>query len=278
MYSGSTLKQLRTLDTWFGAHQKIDRLAARHLRELSGSGAFPSKKIILSFEGANGPDAIKRKTPAQDEPWHFFDPNDPEDTKLLDIITNHHTQLVRALRVNHQTRAAFEAAWLAHAIVDGLTPAHHYPYEEEMKKLRKGAGIETRNTPKDKLVMPGDTVREKMHNNWQMWGDKGLLSTHIAFEAGVALLIMPMHYKKLSLPKTWPEVSGQKPYLTFFKSQAQKIFAEKYYDQFYTSAWTPRLAKKVRRELIPDIVITVAYVWHTALRDAGVTAQEGRHS
>ena len=274
MYSGTTLSQLRTLDTWFGAHQKIDRLAYRHVKSMTPTTRglrLPPIKSILAFEGMNGPDAIKRKTPAQDEPWHYYDPFDKTDTQLLDIIAEHHDQLVTALRENNQTRAAFEAAWLAHAVVDGLTPAHHYPYEEELKKLRGGAGIETRITPKEKLLMHGDTVSEKMRNNWQMWGDKGLLATHIAFEAGVALLVLPRRYKKLNLPDAWPIVTGRKPYLLFFMSQAKKIASDGYYEQFYASAWTPKLAKKVRRELIPDIVLTVAYVWHTAL----VEAQKG---
>ncbi|PID30630.1 hypothetical protein CSA80_00775 [Candidatus Saccharibacteria bacterium] len=274
MYSGSTLKQLRTLDTWFGAHQKIDRLAHRYLQLLSDNQSFPTIRSILEFEGCNGPDAIKRKTPGQDEPWHYYDPYDDGDTQLLTILTAHHTKLVRALRAGDQTRAAFEAAWLAHAVVDGLTPAHHYPYEAELKRLRKGASLETRTTGKDKLVMPGDTVREKMRNNWQMWGDKGLLATHIAFEAGVALVVLPMRLKKLALPETWPSVVGRKPYVSFFVAQAKKIAAGKYYERFYTTAWTPRLARAVRRELIPDIVLTVAYVWHTAV----VEAQKGARS
>ncbi len=271
MYSGTTLKQLRTLDAWFGAHQKIDRLARRRLIELSGAKhdvVFPTARSIMAFEGVNGPDAIKRKTPAQDEPWHYYDPSDKKDTKLLQIISDHHVKLVDALKEGNQTRAAFEAAWLAHAVVDGLTPAHHYPYEEELKKLRKGAGIETRNTPKEKLLMPGDTVREKMRNNWKMWGDKGLLATHIAFEAGVALVVLPIRYKKLALPEAWPRVTGRKPYLLFFVSQAKKIVEQGYYEQFYSSGWTPRLARKVRRELIPDIVQAVAYVWYTAVMEA----------
>jgi hypothetical protein len=271
MYSGTTLKQLRNLDRWFGAHQKIDRLARRHV-ELLASGKMtmqlPSISEILRFEGLDGPDAIKRKTPAQDEPWHYYDPHDSSDTQLLDIIEAHYSHLVETLRESNETRASFEAAWMAHAIVDGLTPAHHYPYEEELKRLRKGAGIESRTTPKEKLMMPGDTVREKVKNNWQMWGDKGLLATHIAFEAGVALLIIPMRYQRLKLFEKPPKITGQKPYLSFFKSQAKKIAAQAYYDDFYSHGWTPKLAKKVRRELVPDMVDTVAYVWYSALKDA----------
>ena len=271
MYAGSTLKQLRDLDRWFGAHQKIDRLAYRHMRDHTLRKSlvkFPSIRSILTFEGVNGPDAIKRKSPGQDEPWHFFDPHDPGDTKLLDIIDSHFNSLVLALLARNETRAAFEAAWLAHAVVDGLTPAHHYPYEKELQDLRKGAVMETRSTAKEKLFIPGDTVREKMRNNWRMWGDKGLLATHLAFEAGVALLVLPMRYRRLGLPTQLPVITGQKPYLLFFKSQAKKIADGQYYEQFYRHGWLPKLGKQVRRELIPDIVLTVAFIWRCALKEA----------
>ena len=271
MYSGSTLHQLRDLDRWFGAHQKIDRLAWRHLQATVTPETlryFPRVRQILTFEGSNGPDAIKRQTPAQDEPWHYYDPYDAGDTKLLDIIAAHYDELVAAIRSGNETRACFEAAWLAHAVVDGLTPAHHYPYEQELKRLRNGLGIETRRTPKEKLMMPGDTVREKMHNNWSMWGDKGLLATHIAFEAGVALLILPMRYRTLDLSPHLPVITGRKPYLLFFKSQAKKIDDDHYYEQFYRHGWLPKLGKQVRRDLIPDIVLTVAFIWHSALAEA----------
>ncbi|QQS18416.1 hypothetical protein IPL68_07590 [Candidatus Saccharibacteria bacterium] len=204
---------------------KINRLAWQHLRGTETEVAlkrFPRVRQILTFEGSNGPDAIKRKTPAQDEPWHYYDPYDPADTKLLDIIAAHYNQLVAAISSGNDTRASFEAAWLAHAVVDGLTPAHHYPYEQELKRLRKGQGIETRRTPKEKLMMPGDTVREKMHNNWSMWGDKGLLATHIAFEAGIALLVLPMRYRKLGLPQSYSTLTGSKPYLLFLNPRRKR--------------------------------------------------------
>ncbi len=269
MYSGTTLRQLRTLDTWFGAHQKIDRLARSELAEVSGAKAtkFPVIKHILRFEGADGPDAIKRKTPAQDEPWHYYDPYDTSDVQLLDIIDAHIEQLSAALREDNDDKASFEAAWLAHAVVDGLTPAHHYPYEKELIKLRGGEGVETRTSAKEKIVMPGDTVRKKMRNNWAMWGDRGLLATHIAFEIGVALVILPL--RRSGLPKlTLTKAVRQQAPRDYFAAQALRVAELQLYEDFYKSAWTPRLAKQVRRELIPIIVETVAVVWYMALQKA----------
>lgn len=268
MYAGTTLKGSKHFDAWFGAHQKIDRTARRHMERLVTCSNFPTRKEIVRFEGMDGPDGIKRKTPAQDEPWHFFDPRDPNDTQLLMIIHDHYQELVRALREENDTRASFEAAWLAHAVVDGLTPAHHYPYEEELVRLRKGAGIETRTSPKEKMLMPGDTIPERLSNNWQMWGDKGLLATHISFEIGVAVMMMPMRFTKAiptedQLSHT-REIGVQK----LFVERARQIDELQMYQLFYKSGWTPRLAKVVRRQLAPMIVNTVTLIWAAAAVEA----------
>jgi hypothetical protein len=139
MYSGSTFrtKSGRVM----GVHQKIDRIAHRHIVKLAPKRlAFPTAQEILHFEGLNGPDGIKRKSPARDEPWHYIDPANPEDRAIVDMINDHIFNMAQALREKNNARASFEAAWMAHAIVDGLTPAHHYPLEEKLEELRGGAG------------------------------------------------------------------------------------------------------------------------------------------
>lgn len=268
MYAGSTLKHTQRFDAWFGAHQKMDRIARRHLELLAPQCSFPTRKQILQFEGMDGPDGIKRKTPARDEPWHYYDPEDANDTQIIDIITDHYKALVTALRASNQTRAAFEAAWLAHAVVDGLTPAHHYPYEEELIKLRGGAGIETRTTPKEKLIMPGETLSKQMNNNWKMWGDKGLLATHFAFEWGVAAMIVPLRLGRAYPEKSQIDLVLKEGVTELFKNRAKQISDLSMYEQFYKSGWTPRLAKQVRRQLVPNIVNTVTLVWYAALQEA----------
>src|SRR5690349_11509059 len=146
MYAGSTLFFLKKFDAIFGTHQKIDRVARRNLRQLQLNVEFPTSRQILRFEGINGPDGMKRKTGGADVPQHFYDPDNPEETDLTQMLEQHHAMLVASLKKGDIVRASFEAAWLSHAIVDGLTPAHHYPYEEELKKLRGGEGNETRVT------------------------------------------------------------------------------------------------------------------------------------
>lgn len=270
MYAGMTLVQFRWLDTWFGAHQKIDRVARKHLLELLGDpkADFPTGTEITRFEGLDGPDGMKRKTPGSNELWHYYDPEHPKDDRILAIIADHHDLLVKALRQHNRTRAAFEASWLAHAIVDGLTPAHHYPYEEELAKLRGGKGLETRTSAKEKIIMPGDTLPKKVHNNWKMWGDKGLLATHFAFEWGIAIMATP-----LRLGRSRPSVAEVKELervgtVQLFLSRVNEIASWHMYDQFYKSGWTPKLAKQARNELLPIIVNAVTLAWYGAVMES----------
>lgn len=274
MYSLSGgVKPLRPFDAWFGAHQRLDRFAIKHLEQVVGERrifAFPTIKQVLEFEGINGPDGIKIKTPAQGEPWHYYNPYDKDDTRILDLIRANHKHLVKALKEGNSTRAAFEAAWLAHAIVDGMTPAHHYPYEEELVRLRGGQSIETRNTYRGKLLMPGETLSERIKHNWEMMGEKGLLSTHMAFEFGVAVLIVPMrrgardqlNEAELQLART------KDGYIKYFERRATEVAELELYQKFYHIGWTPKMVRLVRKKLVPAIVDTVTLAWYSAMVEA----------
>ncbi len=270
MYSGTTLT--RYSGRVLGAHQKIDRVARRHLAHLiSDNSAFPASKQILHFEGKNGPDAIKRKSPAKDEPWHYYDPFDDNDSKLPQLINDHYKLLVSQLKSGNHERSAFEAAWLAHAIVDGLTPAHHYPYEEKLVELRGGEGIETRTTIKEKWVMHGDTRREQVKNNWKMWGPKGLFTTHGLFEMGVATLIMPLTFSEAVPTKADMARMHEIGPEVWFKRTAREIAVMDMYERYHRKGWTPRLAYDIRHKLGPLLVQSVCLTWYAALRDAKLT-------
>lgn len=269
MYAGSTLTPLS--GRLVGAHQKLDRLARRALHELiKKPGVFPGIKTILHFEGVGGPDAIKRKSPAIDEPWHYFNPFDEGDQHLLDLIMGHHQQLVKALRAKDEVRAGFEAAWLAHAIVDGLTPAHHYPYEKELTALRGGESVHARTTYKEKLLMPGETRRKQMHNNWKMWGSKGLLSTHFLFEWGVATVLAPLRMRKFQLKKTEVNSMLHSDLREWFLQKAREVAGLGMYDAYYRQGWTVHLARQVRNQLAPILVESVTLAWYRAAVEAEV--------
>lgn len=268
MYSGTTLT--RYSGRIIGAHQRIDRVSRNHLSKIiKDDSAFPNIKTILHFEGKNGPDAIKRKSPAKDEPWHYYSPFDEKDFGLLDLIDDHYKQLVRGLKKGSKERAAFEAAWLAHAIVDGLTPAHHYPYEAKLTELR-GEGIETRTSVRQKIIMPGITRRDTMRKNWKMWGPKGLLTTHGLFEIGLATIIAPLRFGE-AVP-TRADIKKMKELgpINWFKHAAREIAILEMYDNYYKKGWTPKLAWQARHRLAPTIVQTVTLTWYSAMKDAGV--------
>lgn len=270
MYSGLTIFSKHS-GILLGAHQKIDRVSRKQLKRLIGqSGEFPAIKDILHFEGVNGPDGIKRKSPSHDEPWHFFDPFNPDDTQLLELITDHYKKLVTELKANNQERSAFEAAWLAHALVDGLTPAHHYPYEEELSQIREGEGLETRDSFKKKLIMPGKTRRAKVRNNWKMWGGGGLYTTHASFELGVATLIAPLTFKE-TLPAP-NELARAKELgvVLLFSQAAREIAVLDMYHNYRKKGWTPKLAWQVRHRLGPVIVQTVTITWYLAMQEASM--------
>lgn len=267
MYSGTTLTKYS--GRILGAHQKVDRVARKHLKLLlKDNHDFPGIRMILHFEGKNGPDAIKRKSPAKDEPWHYFNPFEMSDTQLLDLIDDHYDQLVKELKVKNFERAAFDAAWLAHALVDGLTPAHHFPYEEEVSKLRGGAANETRTTIKEKLVMHGDTRIEQLSNNWRMWGSKGLMTTHGTFEWGFSTLIAPMSFLDAVPKETEINLMRQIGIREYFIRVAREVAVLDLFHDYYEKGWNLRLAYRVRYKLAPILIKTITLAWYNAVEDA----------
>lgn len=268
MYSGTTFrtKSGRVM----GVHQRIDRIARRRLASHIPEGMdFPTYRDIVHFEGKNGPDGIKRKSPAQDEPWHFINPDDDEDTALLDIIDEHIRNLSRALQQRNYYRAAFEAAWMSHAITDGLTPAHHYPYEQKIEELRGGAGLDSRTTAKEKLFFPGDTAVQRIKNNWEYWGAGGMMTTHLQFELGVMTAL-----SGAKLSKRHRVTAAELTRLTHEGFRAQFVHIMKQvnrlgmYDEFQKKGWTTHLAQETRSELIPLIILAVCLGWYSAIMAA----------
>ncbi len=257
----------------FHAHQKIDRVAFRHLRQLVGKpAAWPSLKSILHFEGKRGPDAVKLKNnpTAGEPPWHFIDPFDATDRDLKLTLQSHYDSLVRALRVKSTERVAFEAAWLAHALVDGLTPAHHYPYEEELEDLRDGRDRKTRTSVMRRITVKADTHRESVKKSFKLVGPKGLLMTHTAFEGGAFMILLPLSLDKAQPTQDDLDAVLQMGVIKYFERQAREIGAFNLYERFYRFGWTPRLARIVRNEMAPRMTQMVTVAWYAALVEAGI--------
>lgn len=265
MYSGTTITKIS--GKILGAHQKMDRVARKQLDILIPNNNFPAIKDILKFEGDQGPDAIKRKSPFKDEPWHFFFPDDETDTDIVDSIHHHYKELVKNLKQNNEVKSAFEASWLAHAIVDGLTPAHHYPYTEEAKKLR-GQDQLDEITKKNKIIMHGDTKKEKLMNNWRMWGPKGLLSSHLGFELGFASLIAPMSFHKIVVDKNDFSTMDSDHIAEWYRTTAQQIMKLNIYEDYIKHGWTIKISKKAKDELAPMIINAITAIWYSACTEA----------
>lgn len=268
MYSGTTFR--KKSGHFIGVHQKIDRVARRNLRVMPGIGSgFPPAKEILHFEGNNGPDGIKRKSPSQDEPWHYVDPTKPDDNELALMILDHHHNLVEALKYGNRQRAAFEAAWLAHAIVDGLTPAHHYPLGDKIEELW-GKPKEERLTIKEKNLIKGDGKRDTIGKNWEYWGAKGVFLTHVLFELGIATSIKTTRFTNTALDPQWLKEADTKPLEEVFMEAVHRVYELDMYQAFWKQGWTAKLARQSREQLLPEIIRIVTYAWYSAYRQAGL--------
>lgn len=264
MYSGTTfrIKSGRVA----GVHQRIDRIARRSLSPyLKSEHAFPDIRTILHFEGKNGPDGIKRKSPGKDEPWHYINPNDTSDTALLQMIDDHIHNLGQALKQNNEERAGFEAAWLAHAITDGMTPAHHYPLEEKLAELRGGQGLETRNTKRAKIILPGTTKRHQIRNNWEYWGARGVMSSHLGFELGIMTTLRSHRLDHIDIRGHMKKLVDQKGYRASYLESVKQVHDMDMFDEYVLKGWTRHLAKEARELLIPTIVEAVTLAWYAAI-------------
>lgn len=249
-----------------GVHQKIDRVAHRHIKKhVPKTMHFPTTRDVLHFEGLNGPDGIKRKSPAKDEPWHYVDPKNPDDVALIGMVMDHIHNMSVALSQGNNERAAFEAAWMAHAITDGLTPAHHYPLEAKLEELRGGQSIETRITTKDKLVLPGKNRRHQIKNNWEYWGVKGVMTTHLGFELGVAAAIAGLKLDDtVPSDKAFAAVQAD-GYEKVFKSILDTVHGLQMYEEYGRLGWTRHLATQTKKRLVPEIIKAVTLAWYQAV-------------
>lgn len=267
MYAGSTLTNKS--GNILGAHQKINRVSRKALSGmLVDDKTFPSRKLILHFEGKNGPDAQKTKLDPNSNS-HFYDPFDTEDSQLIRMIDEHFDNLVKELKNTNKEKSAFEASWLAHAIVDGLTPAHHFPYEERFDSVH-GNTKQDRNTILKKIVAPGETTIQIINNNWKIWGAKGLLTTHSIFEAGSATIIAPLS-GRIAYPSRYDIKTVEKIGIEeYFKRNAREVAMFDIYEMFYRRGWSPKVTQQIKKEMAPRMATTVTLAWYLAAKNAGL--------
>lgn len=115
-----------------------------------------------------------------------------------------------------------------------------------------------------------------MVNNWKMWGPKGLFMTHTAFEWGVATLIAPLRLKQAKPTADKVRAFQAQSLSQWYRNVAQDIARMELYDAFYSSGWTLSLARRVRRQLAPQIVQAVTLTWYGAAMEANQTQKARR--
>ena len=183
-------------------------------------------------------------------------------------IANHYEQLVQCLRDKDLIRAAYEASWMAHYICDGLTPAHHFPLAEEMAALRDPEGEgETYEWSRRVRLSRRDPVTT-FRKSWGTWGRKGLMSTHINFEMGVATALLGYNLRyDLEIAKY--EEALKLGALEFFKSEARDIAKIDLYMAFYDKGWTAEIAGIIKKRIAPQTAQAIAIIWLLAYQEAG---------
>lgn len=261
MYSGFITRK-RVIKK-IGTHQRFNSGAYRLISGFTRPGSFPELKKILHFEGLNGPDGLKIKSPGKDDPNHSYDPYSGEG-EVIEQIQNHYAGLVRALRHKDMVRSAFEASWLAHFVTDGMCPAHHIIYHKEIDHLRPNPSVKSRW---HKHVIKGDGLKDSIKRNWLVWGRGGIITNHLNFEMGMASMMLT---KKGPESLTWDKVNSawRLGACEFFKVEATKIANLKIYDSFCSQGWTAEIAKAVRRHVIPATAEALATIWILAYLEA----------
>ena len=265
MYSTLALKtNSKKSGRIIGTHQKLDKIAYKIVSKCVHENVkFPTISQILLFEGMGGPDGLKRKSPGKDEPMHFIIPGH-DDGKLIKMIEDHQYNLRKALEKGDEIRAAFEAAWMAHAITDGLTPAHHFPLEETQKELMtEKEFIKVFGIP-IKGIMHGRTTAETLRNNWLYWGTNGYMSKHVAFEYGVAITLAALPPSKV-MPKFGEGELREPEIHEAFYDALKEVADLKMYDKFRKKGWNTELAFETRDVLLPAIIKAISLAWLSSL-------------
>lgn len=266
MYAFGPIPRQKDSGRVIGTHQHIDRVARRLVnpRMIDTRFRFPKINDILHFEGSRGPDSIKMRSPGRDEPWHFINPDDiTSDDTLLQLIDDHIQNLASALAQDNTERAAFEAAWLAHAVVDGLTPAHHEPLKEQLAEIR--VSDPENQKFRDRVVMSGGGSKKQfILNNWEYWGTKGVMTMHTLFEAGLATTAKTQRFDDTILTDSHVLELDRRGFRDIYIEMVRKISALDMYANFKANGWTHNLARQASRELLPLVVRAVMLSWLAA--------------
>jgi hypothetical protein len=113
-------------------------------------------------------------------------------------------------------------------------------------------------------VLPGDTKRHQIKNNWEFWGAKGVMTTHGFFEWGFATTLASLRLETAIPSKNDLIRAKREGIRAIFVENMHHIHALKMYETFQKRGWTRGLARQTRLELAPTIVRTVTLAWYAA--------------
>lgn len=225
-----------------GTHQKFDRAAYSLLQKKLEPNKFPSKAQIINFEGSGGPDGLKFKGNYTTD--HMWDPVN-KIGQLPTWIEIHYQNLVKALKEDDIVKASFEAGFMAHYLTDSLTPAHHLSHkfileEYEGKKYRK---------------------------RWKIYGHKGILSSHVAFETGIssAIFFTPI---KVSFDDKLHKLIRKDGIKKVVMQESLAISKHNIYEQFLQKGWSAKLAKTIKATVVKRIPQLISAAWLSAYEEA----------
>ncbi|MSR68253.1 hypothetical protein EXS66_00525 [Candidatus Saccharibacteria bacterium] len=225
-----------------GTHQKFDRSAYDLLKTRVTKGKFPPRSMVLKFEGSGGPDGLKFKGNYSTD--HLWDPVN-KIGHLPHWIEVHYKNLVKALRAGDEAKAAFEAGFMAHFLTDSLTPAHHLSHKFILEEYEG----------------------KKYRRRWKIYGRKGLLSSHVAFEAGISSAILFTSIK-VKFDNNLLLAIKKDGIREVVLSESLAISKHQMYEKFLDRGWSTKLAKTIKATTVKRIPQLIAAAWFSAYEEA----------
>lgn len=227
-----------------GTHQKFDRAAFKLIENKINPKYFPTRTQILKFEGAGGPDGLKFKGNYKTD--HLWDPVN-KIGYLPDWVAINFKHMSEALTAGDTIQAAFEAGFMAHYLTDSLTPAHHLSH---------------------KLILE-EYEGNKYRKRWKVYGHKGLMSSHVAFETGISSAILFSTIKVKFDEDLFKRIKkdGIKKVV---EEESLAVAKLNLYEQFLKKGWNAALAKSVKATVVKRIPQLIAAAWLAAYEEAGI--------
>lgn len=227
-----------------GTHQKLDKTAFRITSPYFDHKYFPTRNLILKFEGMGGPDGLKFKGKYTSD--HLWDPIN-KIGYLPVWIDIHYQNLVEALKQKDYVKAAFEAGFMAHYLTDSLTPAHHVS---------------------NKLLTAEYENASKARLGWLYFGRKGIMSSHVMFESGVSMTVGLNRLRVKFDEDLYSKIQDQ-GIIKVVEEESLRIAKLDLYNKFLKNGWSAGLAKTVKTVVAKRIPQLIGAAWLSAYKDSG---------